>query len=426
MSEDTTATLDASASPTVDLTQTFGVGGIYAFKGYTEAPAKPILLPGEAVYIYQPSANSGGHQGVFDVHAVGDTSKNESVLAFQELELLSPEALVTAKAQYDEAQAAISKPAEVPAADSKPKSGKGSRGPRKPKIEGAKTEGNITDVPGSGPVVIPPVPKPPKQTASPAIPETFNESAIVLSIVQSVGGDAIAAAKKLQQDKQATDYAIGGVLSYVLRNKAHTTIMEADGTTPKYAVDRAGFNAFLVNELGIEDGYRVVQYKIDVYEKIAKLALSPEDEASLVAIGYTKLKDLVKLLKADNVAELVAIADSKNAKQVQEYVKEQKIALGLPGVRETARKVGFHFSLFEDQGATAKAALALACSKVDTGNGVEVSLSEGFSYMVTSFMDAQNAPEIPEATAIEQLELKYGIKLQKVNETPGNTEVAAA
>lgn len=154
-------------------------------------------------------------------------------------------------------------------------------------------------------------------------------------------------ALKLIQDLieqgDVTEFKLGGVLSLV----------QANGWYAPYA----SFHEFVENEHGLH--YRKATYLIDIYNRLGQ---SGVPWSKVKSIGWTKLKEIAKVLTVENVDEWVQIANSSNTLTLIDTVKAHLAKDAPKGEQEQASKTVTTktFKVHEDQKATIEAALSKA------------------------------------------------------------------
>jgi hypothetical protein len=130
---------------------------------------------------------------------------------------------------------------------------------------------------------------------------------LLVQIVQEISGlnavDAINEVPTLLNGADENYFRLGGVLSIISSHKFY----EADGFET--------FRAFVEQKHDIK--YRKAMYWIDIYEKLVESGVSWNKVST---VGWTKLKDLAKILTVDNVDEWVTRALSMTTLQLQEAI----------------------------------------------------------------------------------------------------------
>lgn len=108
------------------------------------------------------------------------------------------------------------------------------------------------------------------------------------------GEDPLKAAARLVERQDRDDFTLGGVLSHIQRYNLHCTLGYS-GTSD--------FQQYIEQELGVK--YRKARYLISIYECFSKLGL---DEQRLSAMGWSKAKELVRVVNKDNFDALADFA----------------------------------------------------------------------------------------------------------------------
>lgn len=419
------------------------VQSIVRFSGYNPplpAGTPAILLPGELVEIYAQGRDDKAAPiaGGWMVRAVADPTRLDTTFEGKEITEVSEEEAVAARHTLNLALAQPAQPVVAPVAPVAPATAPVVAPPvKKVKAPKAAPAAPVAGAPAPSaapakPAKAPKPPKAPKPEKAPkpvkVVPEKPELAPIVDTplITSLIGGNALAAARKLVEDKATNDYAIGGVLSFIMRNKTYLTILNVEGTGAKYADAPESFDAYLKDELGMTESYRVARFKIAAYEGVARLGLSPEDEAKAIALGYTKLKDLVRLLTPENASLELTAAATKSSKEIQQEVKTRLKAIGSTNVRDTVEMTHFNFRLFSDQGTNAKLALEDAKGKVgQAADGKMPTDSEAFHYICSEYVERMNTSAITLEVAMEALGARYGVTLA-IAEAPAAEAEAVA
>lgn len=152
---------------------------------------------------------------------------------------------------------------------------------------------------------------------------------------------------------EATDlneFKLGGVLSKVAQSKWYEP--------------HASMREYIENETAV--GYRKGMYLIGVYNDLVKSGV-PYDKVK--HLGWTKLKEIARVLTKENMDEWIAIAEKQNTTTLIETVKNAvKAKAGNPALTdETSKTVTTKtFKVHDDQKATIEAAIAKAKETVGT------------------------------------------------------------
>lgn len=147
----------------------------------------------------------------------------------------------------------------------------------------------------------------------------------------------------LIEQGDVTEFKLGGVLSLV----------QANGWYAPYAA----FREFVEKEHGLH--YRKATYLIEIYNRLGQSGVPWEKVKS---IGWTKLKEIAKVLTVENVDEWVQIASNSNTLTLIDTVKAHLAKDAPKSEQEQAAKTVTTktFKVHEDQKATIEAAIAKA------------------------------------------------------------------
>lgn len=165
--------------------------------------------------------------------------------------------------------------------------------------------------------------------------------------------DAKGLVRDLSETAELTYFKLGGVLSSI----------QSHGWFAPYS----SFKEFVEGEHGIP--YRKAMYWIDIYNKLSEKKVPWE---KVKALGWTKLKEIVSVLTADNVDEWVGIASGQTTLQLIETVKnknaqgQQASSESEPSSSTVTTKT---FKVHDDQKKTIEAAIAK--SKEVSGTAVD-------------------------------------------------------
>ena len=170
-------------------------------------------------------------------------------------------------------------------------------------------------------------------------------------------GEALAAIGQLTEQTEMTFFRLGGILSLVQSNQWYTPY--------------ATFRAFVEQEHGI--GYHKATYFIQIYNCLVESGV-PWDKVKTV--GWTKLKEIAKVINNDNVDDWVKLASSQNTITLIDTVKKH-LAQGAPTAIEdqTSKTVTTKtFKVHEEQKLVIEAAINKA--KEATGTQVDTAALE--------------------------------------------------
>jgi len=179
--------------------------------------------------------------------------------------------------------------------------------------------------------------------------------------------DAMSLAHKLMDETEFNYFKLGGVLSVIQAN----SFWEGQGFET--------FKEFMEEELGMP--YRKGMYLIQIYNDLVESGVPWE---SVKGVGWTKLKELAKILTEDNVDGWVAKANSMTTIQLQEEIKASLVGDSEEGGEEQSKVTTvttLTFKLHDDQKEIVKACLEKA--KADFGTEYDAVAIENIciSYM---------------------------------------------
>ena len=154
----------------------------------------------------------------------------------------------------------------------------------------------------------------------------------------------------------------------------------------------------------LDFGYRKAKHLIEIWDKVTDLKL---DIKRVSALGWTKMRDLVKILTAKNSEKWLKKAEDMSHREVQEAVRIVRQKEGDPGVRTTKTKLEMTMSEAEAQ---------IILEAIETAKG----LAETDNVVLAMEMICQEWLEykgaVPEARSldaqIDYLEKAYGVKLE--------------
>lgn len=156
---------------------------------------------------------------------------------------------------------------------------------------------------------------------------------------------------KLLAETEFTYFRLGGVLA----------VIQSNG----WFAPHASFKDYIENEVGIQ--YRRAMYFVSIYTKLVELQIPWE---TFKSIGWSKLKELLPVLTADNADDWVKVAESSTVQNLIAIVKSKqaKAAGELTDDSEGAAKIvtSVSFKLHDDQKATVQAALDKAKEELST------------------------------------------------------------
>jgi hypothetical protein len=327
------------------LKQAIATGTVVLFLAYGEG-AEGDLRPGAELEITGFDKEDGTYN-------VKDADGNEDSLFDSEFEIKPEKAAKAAKGAKAKAEAAPAKVEKAPA---------------------KKTALKVVDpdeedaAPGKGVVLLP----------------KFKSTASVTAAVADAEGDYLAAASALAEQEAKTEFTLGGILAKIKRENLQATIMsddlDGDGNAiPAYSPDLSGYNAYVLNELGLHD--RKAHSLVAIYEKFSQLTT----EAAISKVGWTKLRELLPLdLDKENVAEWLAKAKNLHTADLHESVRKTLVDGGgtVHGSRSTVVQKKFTFVAFEDQAEMWSEAIAAAKKVI----GEDQSDSMALNHIMTEWM----------------------------------------
>jgi len=169
--------------------------------------------------------------------------------------------------------------------------------------------------------------------------------------------EALAAIGQLTEQTELTFFKLGGILSLVLANNWYTPY--------------PSFKEFVENVHGLH--YRKATYWIEIYNRLSN---SGVPWAKVSKIGWTKLKEIAKVLTQDNVDEWVKIASEQNTITLIDTVKNALAKDAPKAIEDQMSKAvtTMTFKVHEDQKATIEGALSKA--KEITGTQVSTAALE--------------------------------------------------
>lgn len=214
---------------------------------------------------------------------------------------------------------------------------------------------------------------------------------------------ALKAAKALTHTIAETFWTLGGVLSFIRRHKSYETVQVGDESP--YAGNQ-GFAKYCEDELDLH--YRKAMYYIEIYETLAPTGVEVD---RIIALGWSKAKEITGVVTKKNAEKWIAKAEKLNREDLQAEVKTAKVKAGtstedVTPTEETAKVVRYKFSLFEDQGNVANEALTKARETLGTED-----LNAAFSHILTEWLTMQGgSASLPIDEAMKALEQTYSLK----------------
>ena len=217
------------------------------------------------------------------------------------------------------------------------------------------------------------------------------------STTDEVNNEALRTAQSLSNRINETFWSLGGVLSYIIRNKCHQTIRDEQGEL-KYA-GKNGFAEYVEKEL--DTHYRRAMYYIEIVEAFAPLGI---DENRLLELGWAKVKELTRVVNPENVDQWLTSAKSLTRDDLVASVKQSMVASSNEP-RSMSKMVSFKFRLFEDQGEVALTALNQA--KATSG---EMDDNAAFAYILQEYMMFDNSAPKSLEDSVQQLINQFGLE----------------
>lgn len=188
------------------------------------------------------------------------------------------------------------------------------------------------------------------------------------------------AAKRLVETAERTYFTLGGVLAYIDREKTYEQVKVKGKAVYQ---GKEGFEAFCEENLGI--AYRKAKYLIATYEGASAAGLS---EAKMGAIGWSKAKELVAILRAEpeDADKWLEVAKKSSTAQLQEQVKDRLTEIGAKthGNTKKVKSVVCKFVVHADEGEVVHEALTLAKEQAETD-----SESAAFAYVMKEWLSYQ-------------------------------------
>lgn len=202
-----------------------------------------------------------------------------------------------------------------------------------------------------------------------------NEDAEILALVEDTkdANDLCDLAVECLEDTALMEWRLGGVLHHVLEDKAYEVLSDA-------YTGRGGFERYCVNDLGVK--YRKARYLINIYVEFSNAGLNGAD---LARIGWTKARNLLKVINEDNAQEMLQLAEDNTVESLIDEIKimEEKLnpdhAPAETG--DTVKKMSMKFQYFENDASF----IAQSLSQVMEADGLEKE-SEALYAIVTKYM----------------------------------------
>lgn len=175
----------------------------------------------------------------------------------------------------------------------------------------------------------------------------------------------------------------------------------------------ANFEAYCDMELDFQ--YRKAKYLVEIWDKVKTLNI---DQKRLEAIGWTKLRELVKVMDAENVEEWLERAESSSYRELHTTISTRI------GSGETPEQITT-FKLRMDAGEAAIIMEALDAAKSMLSSDKE-NETLALQMICQDWMEFHgHSPEkTPLAVHVGYLEKIYGIKITVIGEDAGIEEAA--
>lgn len=219
------------------------------------------------------------------------------------------------------------------------------------------------------------------------------------------GEDPLKAAARLVERQDRDDFTLGGVLSHIQRHNLHCTLGYS-GTSD--------FQQYIEQELGVK--YRKARYLISIYECFSKLGL---DEQRLSAMGWSKAKELVRVVNKDNFDALADFAEAHTRNDLIEHIRTNYMESNDDTRSASVRpkKTKLVLSLHNDQATTVTRALEAAKQQAGTDD-LNVALT--FACAEYSLM-CENLSLTLEET-LELIRVRFGVRLTVIEDRQDDIE----
>jgi len=184
--------------------------------------------------------------------------------------------------------------------------------------------------------------KPPRAGAPPATDEEGqmarleHEDPEILAIMEQQE-NILAYVEELDQDIANKEWLIGGILYHA---KLDRTYHQLD---PRYA-EKGGFEVYCNERLSC--GYRKAMNLIEIYYQFN---LNSIPGAELAKIGWTKAREIVRVMEEANAGELVTLAENSSVAELKESIRADYVGGKAGEATERVRRLTFKFKLFADQ-----------------------------------------------------------------------------
>lgn len=220
--------------------------------------------------------------------------------------------------------------------------------------------------------------------------------------------DPLKVAERLVARQDEDDFTLGGVLSHIQRHNLHCKLGYS-GT--------ADFQHYIEQELGVK--YRKARYLISIYECFSKLGL---DEQRLSAMGWSKAKELVRVVTKDNFEALADFAQSHSRRELIEHLRANYMESNVDTRSASARpkKTKLVLSLHNDQATTVTRALEAAKQQAGTDD-----LNAALEFICAEYsLMCENLSLTLEET-LELIRVRFGVRLIVIEDRQDDVEALA-
>lgn len=166
---------------------------------------------------------------------------------------------------------------------------------------------------------------------------------VVFSVENMKKEEALAAIKAINDETEFTFFKLGGILSMI---QAHA-----------WYDPHASFREFVENEHGIQ--YRKAIYMVEIYNRLTQ---SGVPWSKVAPLGWTKIKEIARVMTAETADEWVKIASQQTTLQLTETIKNKLSKDASKSLEDQSSKTVTTktFKVHNDQKETVEAALAKA------------------------------------------------------------------
>lgn len=201
----------------------------------------------------------------------------------------------------------------------------------------------------------------------------------------SEAGGLIKAAEAMSDRMGETEHTLGGVLGKINETRAFEELLDSEGQ-PIYS-GHLGFGKFCEAHLGIK--YRKATYLIGNYVCAVACGITPKQ---MSGIGWSKFKEAVSVLTAENKDEILGEAKALPYDQFKAAMKKRLIDGGgkLHGNTNTAEVTTFTFRLHNDKAQVLVEAMTKAKAALGiTGNDVTAN-SQAIDHIVSEWVSMKD------------------------------------